>query len=120
MGRVYAFRGVALSAFTESPTAVTDTDGSPSGPTITTAGAGRLAVVFSSLDSNPAMNPFVGETGGDWTEAVGEALSSTGSNFGIQLQIAPMPTAGTLSGGQANLGGSSDASICRAFALIGR
>jgi alpha-tubulin suppressor-like RCC1 family protein len=119
VGRFYAFRGVALSAFTESPTFASDTDGTLTGPTITTTGPRRLAVAFTSLDSNPLMAPFVGETGGDWNEPVPEFLSGMGSNFGIQLQIAPMPTAGTLTGGQADFGGSSDAMICRAFALKG-
>ena len=100
-------------------TFVSDTDGSLSGPTITTTGPGRLAVAFTSLDNNPPMGPFTGEVGGDWTAPVGQVASALGSNFGIQLQIAPMPLAGTLSGGVANFGGLSDASICRAFALKG-
>lgn len=75
--------------------------------------------MFVALDNNPAMAPFTGETGGDWNEPVAEFASALGSNFSLQLQIAPMPSGGTIAGGSANFGGSSDGSICRAFALIG-
>ena len=71
------------------------------------------------LDSNPSMAPFVGETGGDWNEPVPEFGSGIGSNLSLQLQTAPLPSAGTISGGEASFGGASDSSICRAFALIG-
>jgi uncharacterized repeat protein (TIGR02543 family) len=119
VGRFYVFRGVALTAFTESPAGVTDSNGTLPGPTVVTAGAGRLAVAFISIDNNPPMAPFESEMGGNWTEPVGEYGSGIGGNFGLQLQIAPMPAGGTISGGEANFGGANDASICRAFALIG-
>jgi hypothetical protein len=122
IGRMYAFAGVSTGAgsFVESSVLVTDSDGSPSGPTVAALGPRRLAVAFLALDSNPAMGPFTGETSGDWNEAVPEFTTDLGSNFGIQMQVAafPAPTL-TVSGGQANFGGGSDASLCRAFALIG-
>ena len=119
VGRMYSFSGVSNPFTAEASTVVTDDDGSPAGPTVATAGTGRLAVLFAALDSNPAMAAFTGEIGGDWNEPVAEFGSGLGANFSLQLQIAPMPSGGTISGGSANFGGSSDGSICRAFALIG-
>jgi hypothetical protein len=118
--RMYAFSGVrATLPFLEGVATASDADGSLNGPTVTTTGANRLAVAFISLDTNQPMAPFTGELGGDWTEPVAEFLTDAGSNFGIQIQTATLATAGTLSGGQASFGNGPDASICRAFALIG-
>jgi alpha-tubulin suppressor-like RCC1 family protein len=120
MGRIYSFAGVRTSSPFEGESLVLDTDGSLSGPTVTSSGPRRLAVCFVAIDSNPPLSPFAGELGGDWIEPVAEATSDLGSNFGLQLQIANLPTTtgGTISGGSANFGGSSDASLGRAFALI--
>jgi hypothetical protein len=121
VGRMYAFGGVAAPPALFESAVVTGADvGTLPGPTVTCGGTGRLAVDFVALDSNPALNPIAGETGGDWIEAVPEFLSDIGSNFGIQLQVATMSGGGTISGGTANLGGGSDACVGRAFALIGR
>ena len=118
--RMYAFSGVApVSSFSEGAATSFDDDGTLPGPTVVTTGSGRLGIGFVVLDSNPSMAPFVGETGGDWNEPVPEFGSAIGSNLSLQLQTAPLPSAGTISGGEASFGGGSDASICRAFALIG-
>jgi hypothetical protein len=121
VGRMYAFGGVTSAATFFESAVITGADlGTLPGPTVTCGGTGRLAVDFVALDSNPLLEPMVGETGGDWVEAVPEFSSDIGSNFAIQLQIAPMPAGGTISGGSANLGGGGDACVGRAFALIGR
>ncbi len=117
--RMYAFAGVIGSPFSEAAVTTSATVGTLMGPTVATTAPGRLAVAFVAIDSNPVMGVFAGAVGGVWTKAVTEYTTATGGNFGLQLQIAPMQSAGTISGGTANLGGLSDASICRAFALIG-
>ena len=48
----------------------------------------------------PALGAFTGETGGDWTELVAEFTGTTGTpDTSMQIQGAPMPTAGTIDGG---------------------
>jgi hypothetical protein len=121
VGRMYSFSGVnAGTVFFEGAATSTDEDGTLPGPSVTTSAPQRLAVALVSLDNNALMSPFIGETGGDWVEAVQEFSSSIGWNFGVGLQLAALPSGGTLAGGEANLGGGSDASVCRAFALIGQ
>ena len=117
MGIIYAFRDVALEDFWEAEADPTyATDGNALGPTIPTLGNARLACAFvSSNNGVSGMAAFTGETGGDWTEAVAEHTSGIGP--GVQLQTAPMPTGGTISGGTAAVNGTRAITI--GFALVG-
>jgi hypothetical protein len=117
--RMYAFRNVALTSFTEGGSASPNTAHSNTyaAQTVTTLGVKRLAVSFEALGTNPLSHNFTGETGGDWSVpsggwyngAVGDALSV------LAIQTATMANQGTISGG-------TDASntcdwIVRSFAL---
>jgi hypothetical protein len=119
-GRMYSFSGVRTAPFTEASVAFNGTGGDLTSPSLTTLGPNRIAVCFVALDNIPAMNPFVGETGGDWVEAVPEFAADAVQNFSLQLQIAPLPTTGTITSGTATFGGGTDDSVARAFALIGQ
>lgn len=120
--QMYAFRGVSgaltTAGYTESGTTTeVDGPGSLTAPTIRPNGYGRLAVAVTFMDNNPGLSPFTGATGGTWAEAT-EYTTGTGSNFGIQLQVAALPSAIPISGGSLTLSGS-DSAITRGFALIG-
>ncbi len=118
MARMYAFRNVALSSFTEG-----GDFGSGAGSTIyarsvTTTGDKRLAVSFVFVNDDNSVDDFTGETGGDWQEAAEYLYSGPYYNDDgcIQLQTATMASAGTISGGSYNMG-ASDRWGVRAFAL---
>jgi hypothetical protein len=118
--RMYSFRGVVTSSFTEAASVVNLPAGaSVTAPTVATTGQGRTAVVFSVLDDQTGMGTFSGETGGDWTEPTAEYFTGIGSNLSIQLQTATMQSGGTISGGTAVFGDGGDDAVGRAFALIG-
>ena len=117
MARMYAFRGVATSSFTESSSFGSGNSNTISARTVTTTGTGRLAVSFVFVSDNNAVGPFTGMSGGTWTEPVNEYTTTEGSNGCIQLQTATMASAGTISGGSYTMSGS-DAWGVRAFALI--
>lgn len=84
---------------------------------VTTSGADRLAVNFISLGNSLAMASFTGETGGDWTEAVAEARTTTANNGTLQLQTAGMASAGTVDGGSQTISGSTGWGI-HGFAIL--
>jgi len=121
MARMYAFRNVALSSFTEDPDFGSGTDSSIEARSVTTTGNGRLAVSFVFVNNDNSVGSFTGESGGDWQEAVNEFTynPSGSSNDGcIQLQTATMASAGTISGGSYDMGYyNSDPWGVRAFAL---
>lgn len=78
-------------------TAITDAD-------CTTTAANQLALNFVGLKSAQAIGPFTGETGGDWVEAVAEYVATT---LTLQLQIANLVSAGTISGGSVTVGSNT-------------
>jgi hypothetical protein len=118
VARMYDFRNVAASSFTESPV-FSSSPGSTtvSAQSATTLAAGRLAVSFVFDTSSNALAAFSGATGGTWSEAVSEYTTTTGSGGGIQLQTATMANAGTLSGGSFTMSSGASWGV-RAFALI--
>jgi hypothetical protein len=116
MARMYSFRNVALSSFTEGGGFGSGYSSTINAQSVTTTDTNRLAVSFVFVNDNNAVDSFTGETGGDWTEAVAEFTTSEGSDGCIQLQNATMASAGTISGGN-YLMSASDPWGVRAFAL---
>ena len=117
IGRMYAFRNVALSSFTEGGGFGTGTVAAISAQAVTTTGVKRLAVSFVFVNDDNAVGSFTGETGGDWTEAVAEYTTVSGADGCIQLQNATMASAGTISGGSYAMAAADPWGV-RAFALI--
>jgi len=117
MGRIYAFRNVALSGFTEGGGFATGVDDSIEIPSVTTTSTKRLAVAFTFINDDDTVGDAAGEAGGDWAEAVAEFTSTEGDDGCIQLQTATMAAAGTISGGVITAS-AADPWGCRAFALI--
>lgn len=66
---------------------------------VTTNGSDRLAVNLVGVNDDNALDAFTGMTGGTWAEAVAEYLDATGTDGSIGIQIADMPSAGTIDGG---------------------
>ncbi|MGQ9461139.1 MAG: hypothetical protein ACUVRA_07920 [Candidatus Bathyarchaeaceae archaeon] len=116
VARMYAFRNVAPSNFTEEGEFGTGIGDTISAQSVTTTDAKRLAVSFVFVNDNNAVGSFTGETGGDWTEAA-EFRTTAGSDGCIQLQTAIMASAGTISGGSYTMGAADPWGV-RAFALI--
>jgi hypothetical protein len=118
IARMYDFRNVAPSSFTESPSFGFSAGSTTiSAQPITTVGANRLAVSFVFETDNNALTAFSGETGGTWAEALTEFTTTAGSHGGVQLQTATMTSPGTITGGSFNMAGSDSWGV-RAFALI--
>jgi hypothetical protein len=115
---MYAFRNVALSSFTESASFGYGDDDVILAQSVTTSGGGRLAVSFVSVENDISVGSFTGESGGDWTEAVSEYTFNGDDDLCMQLQIATMASAGTISGGSYDTGYTSYRWGVRAFALI--
>jgi len=116
-GRIYAFRNVNLTSFTEGGSFATGTDDTIEIPSVTTTGIKRLAVAFSFVNDDDTVGDAAGEAGGDWAEAVAEFTTTAGDDGCIQLQTATMAAAGTISGGVIAVL-NPDPWGCRAFALI--
>lgn len=77
------------------------TSSTPGFASTTTNAVNSLAVGIMWFNTSTTINSHVGETGGDWTEAVAEATSA---GNGIQVQTATMASVGTISGGNSSLG----------------
>lgn len=117
IGRMYAFRNVALSSFTEGGGFGTGAVATISAQAVTTTNVKRLAVSFVFVNDNNAVGSFTGETGGDWTEAVAQFTTTSGSDGCVQLQTATMASAGTITGGSYTMSAADPWGV-RAFALI--
>lgn len=67
---------------------------------VTTLGPDRLALNFIGVndDSTDAYESFTGETGGDWV-LTDQFEAAGGTDGAIFLQVADMPSAGTINGG---------------------
>jgi hypothetical protein len=118
MARMYSFRNVALSSFTEGGGFGSGYSSTINAPSVTTTDTNRLAVSFVFVNDDNAVDSFTGETGGDWAEAVSEFTTTEGSDGCVQLQTATMASARTISGGSYNMGMyNSDPWGVRAFAL---
>jgi hypothetical protein len=117
LARMYSFRNVALSSFTEGGSFGTSDGTTISARSVTTTGPSRLVVSFVFVTNNNAIGPFTGETGGDWIEPIAEFTSTAGNGGCIQLQTATMASAGTISGGSLTISSSERLGV-RAFALI--
>jgi hypothetical protein len=85
-------------------------------PSVTAGGNCRLAMCFIGCDDDDAIDASTGESGGNWTEAVAEYLG--GTNTMINLQVAPLATGGTISGGTSTLS-NDDEWVCSSFAIVG-
>ncbi|GEM_PF-3364000 len=116
IARMYSFRNVALSSFTEGGGFGSGTDRWIYAQPVATTDAGRLAVSFVFVNDDNSVGSFTGESGGDWVEAA-EYNSSAGSDGAVQLQTATMAGGGTISGGSYRMGGRDPWGV-RAFALI--
>jgi hypothetical protein len=119
IARMYDFRNVASSSFTENNNNFGFSPGSTtvSAQSVTTSGTGRFAVSFVFDTYSNALPAFSGENGGTWAEALGEYTTNSGSRGGVQLQIATMASAGTISGGSLSIATSASWGV-RGFALI--
>src|SRR3972149_4288072 len=117
--RIYLFRSVLGTSYTEGGSTTNISGSIVYDAGVTTSGANRLAVNFVAIsDNNTGITDFVGETGGDWTEAVAEYSFATGLDGTLQLQTAAMVSSGTIDGGSYTMQ-AADAGIIRGFALIG-
>jgi len=117
IARMYAFRNVATSSFTESPIFGSNAaSNSVLAQSVTSSGSGRLAVSFAFESVDKALPAFTGESGGDWKEPIGEFHCPDGGKGTIQLQDAAMASTGTISGGSAAIGATTAWGV-RAFAL---
>jgi hypothetical protein len=85
-------------------------------PTVAAGGNCRLAMCFIGCDDDDTIDSSTGETGGDWTEATAEYLGGTTTM--INLQVAPLATGGTISGGTSTLS-NDDEWVCSSFAVVG-
>lgn len=85
-------------------------------PSVTAGGNCRLAMCFIGCDDDNTITSSTGETGGDWTEAVAEYFG--GVNTMINLQVAPLATGGTITGGTSTLS-NDDEWVCSSFAVVG-
>lgn len=83
-------------------------------PSITTIGADRLALAFSSCITSQNTGDATGETGGDYAQIAAEYATSL---ITIDGQSAAMASAGTISGGVIALGASRDWAT-RSFAFL--
>jgi len=119
IARMYAFRNVALSSFTEGGSFGSGTSTAINARPVTTTNNARLSVSFVFVNYNNAVNSFTGGTGGDWIEAVNEFTTTQGNRGCIQLQTATMATAGTITGGSYTMSASYPWGV-RAFALVPR
>jgi hypothetical protein len=117
IARMYAFRNVARSSFTEGGSFGSGTGATISAQSVTTTGVNRLAVSFVFVNDKNAVGSFTGESGGNWTEATNEFTTDQGSNGCVQLQTATMPSAGTISGGSYTMTAADPWGV-RAFELI--
>ncbi|MCJ7655360.1 MAG: hypothetical protein MUO97_08715, partial [Dehalococcoidia bacterium] len=116
IARMYAFRNVALSSFTEGGGFGSGSGATISAQTVATTDIRRLAVSFVFVNDNNAVDSFAGETGGDWVEAA-EFNTTQGSDGAVQLQTAIMAGGGTISGGSYTMSAADPWGV-RAFALI--
>jgi hypothetical protein len=115
-GRMYAFRGVKLSAFTEGGGLDQNTGTAITCPSVTSSVDGALAVAFiSAADDNTIAN-FTGESGGDYTAPVVDYITTSGLDGMLGIQTAALATATTISGGGCTMS-ASDPWLVRAFAL---
>jgi hypothetical protein len=119
IARMYSFRNVALSSFTEGGGFGNGSSSTINAQSVVTTGSNRLAVSFVFVNDDNSVDSFTGETGGDWTEAVTEYRTTAGSDGCVQLQTATMASAGTISGGSYSMGASDPWGV-RDFALIPR
>lgn len=124
--RLYEFSGVntgtALSDVIENSTAGNAVNGAGTGTSVTdtgvtTTGADRLALQFVAVDDDNSLDPFSGESGGDWAEAVAEFAEASGTDGAIQLQTATIASAGTINGGSLTMGASDNWGVV-GFALL--
>ena len=116
IARMYSFRNVALSSFTEGGGFGSGSSSTLYAQSVTTTDTKRLAVSFVFINDNNAVGSFTGETGGNWGEAVSEYTTSAGSDGCVQLQTATMASAGTISGGSYSMSASDPWGVM-AFAL---
>jgi hypothetical protein len=118
IARMYTFRGTmqTVAAAIEAGVLATATSTSVSAPDVTTLGPDRLAVALVQIADDLAQTEFTGETGGDWVEPVEEFTTTDGADGSMGIQIADMPTAGTITGGTFTI--TSFRWQVRAFALV--
>lgn len=116
VARMYSFRNNATTSFTEGGGFGSGTVSPVSMQSVTTTVAETLAVSFIHINDSTAIGASTGETGGDWVEAVAE-FSGGSAYQNLQLQIATMASAGTISGGSFAAGGDTTSWGNRAFAI---
>src|SRR3990167_5827650 len=114
VARLYSFSNNAASAYNESGGHGAGAANPVPMQAVTTSINEGLAVsLVRILNATETPGSATGETGGDWTEAVAEFA---GTSIQIQLQIATMATAGTITGGSVALSTSRYYSV-RAFGI---
>lgn len=75
---------------------------------VTTPEADCLAVNLVGIQDDRVIDAFTGMTGGTWAEASAEDTSSAFTpDQTMQIQVADMPSAGTIDGGTTSAGGAS-------------
>lgn len=117
MGRMHQFRGTATSSFTQSGGLDNGNSATLTIPSVTTTRADSLAVAFPAIADDNTMTDSSGETGGDYTKAAADYLTTAGLDGAFGIQTATMASPGTISGGSITAG-ASDPWLVRAFALM--
>lgn len=107
--RIYQLRNTAQSSFTEGGGTNSGTSNAPAPASLTTTGIDRLGIWLTAYRNNSAFAASIGESGGNWLEAVGEYAATS---IGLSLQTAtlagtPPSTGTTISGGSALIGSSA-------------
>lgn len=93
-GRIYMFRSAQTKLAT---TAAAGTSATVADVGVTTTAAAQLALNFIAVHNGSVIAPFTGQTGGTWAEATGEFADAV--TLRLSLQMALMPTVGTIDGG---------------------
>jgi len=117
LGRMYAFRNVALASWFEDADYGFGTTDDVYANDVATTGANEIAVSFYFIQDNNEAYSFTGESGGDWIESVNDFETKAGADGLIGINTATMSTAGTISGGSFDMG-RADPWGLRSLALI--
>lgn len=116
IARMYAFRNVDKNGLYEGESWTSGTTRIINAPSVAASRANSTAVAFVFVNDDNAVGSFVGETGGNWVEAVSEFTTTAGSDGCVQLQTATMSNPGAISGGSYTMSAADPWGV-RAFVL---
>ncbi len=85
-------------------------------PSITTTDTDRKVLSFTAINDGETAASFTGETGGDFFLQL-QDLTEEGTDHGLSLQHANLPTVNTIAGGTWTYGGATEEWATVAFAI---